>query len=468
MVARAEADPHRPAYHFVAPAGWLNDPNGLGRRGGTYHLFYQYNPDAPVHGAIHWGHATSPDLLHWTDEPVALAPDTAADADGCWSGVLVDDGGVPTLVYSGHVDGRQQACLAVGTPDLRHWTKDPANPVLTGPPPELDAPGFRDHCVWREDDGWRMLVGSGVGGRGGAALLHRSPDLRSWQYVGPLLVGDAGDPAPGDPAWTGSLWECVDLLRLDDGPDVLMFSVWDDDVLHHALCWTGTYAGDRFEPAALHRLDLGGPTFYAPQSFRDDRGRRVVIGWLQEGRPEPAYVEAGWAGAMSLPRLLTVGADGGVHQEPVEEVARLRTDLLHDGPAGDGVLDTVAGDQLDLELDVLLPPGSAVEVAVRRSPDGEEQTAYRLTRGEDGTATLSLVGTAHSGEVPAGDDRVPLRVLVDHSVVEVFAGGVPLTARTYPTRADALGVAVTTAGAGATLRAWRLDGVWERPRSRRP
>jgi sucrose-6-phosphate hydrolase SacC (GH32 family) len=96
MVERAEADPHRPRFHFVSPAGWLNDPNGVGQRDGTFHLFYQYNPHAPVHDRIHWGHATSTDLVHWTDEPVALVPGSSGpDADGCWSGVLVDDGGTP-------------------------------------------------------------------------------------------------------------------------------------------------------------------------------------------------------------------------------------------------------------------------------------------------------------------------------------------------------------------------------------
>lgn len=93
LLARIAIDPGRPRFHFTAPTGWLNDPNGVGQWEGVHHLFYQYNPAGGFHGRIHWGHATSPDLIHWTDRPVALEPEPGPDADGCWSGVLVNDHG---------------------------------------------------------------------------------------------------------------------------------------------------------------------------------------------------------------------------------------------------------------------------------------------------------------------------------------------------------------------------------------
>lgn len=468
---RAASDPHRPRFHFTAPAGWLNDPNGLTRRGDEYHLFYQFNPLAPVHDRIHWGHAVSTDLVQWRDLPIALAPSEGPDADGCWSGVLVYDGDVPTIVYSGRHGDRELPCIATGSADLVEWTKHPGNPVIPAPPGDLDIVAFRDHCVWREGGLWRQIIGSGIRGQGGAALLYESADLREWTYLGPLVIGDSGDRPRSAPDWTGTMWECVDLFRVDgDGAasDILVFSAWDDGVTHHPLYWTGRYQDDRFVPERLHRLDLGGRFFYAPQTMRDADGRRIVFGWMQEGRDDAASITAGWSGVMSLPRVATLAADGSLRQYPVEDVAALRDELLFDG-AADGA--AFAGEQVDIELDVEVLPGRAVEITVRATADGQERTVYRLERtGEHTgrpTARLSLdrsrsnvdgaVDAAElSGDIPLEGDRLHVRLLVDHSALEMFAGGIPLAARIYPTRADATGISITTAGADGTVRAWRM------------
>lgn len=481
LVERVRADRHRPQFHFVAPAGWLNDPNGLGQWNGRFHLFYQHNPHAPVHAAIHWGHASSLDLVHWRDEPIALAPSAGPDADGCWSGVLVDDGGTPTLVYSGHRDGvGQRACLAVGDPDLRSWRKDPANPVIADLPADLDLVEFRDHCVWRDGDDWLQLVGSGIRGRGGTALLYRSADLRSWTYVGPILVGCAGK----DEVWTGSVWECVDLFRLggDDqpSPDVLLLSVWEAGVTHHGVYQTGRLDGERFHLSQRQLLDYGLSYCYAAQSFSDDQGRRIMFGWLQEGRSIPAQVEAGWSGVMSLPRQLTRTANGQLSQHVVAEINQLRRDHRAVAPGTlqpeQGLpLSEVVGDQLDVELRARVPPGATLDLAILASPDGLEQTVIRLDADEVGAVRLALDRSASSlddnvetrplgGTVTADPDgAVALRVLIDHSAVEIFANGRPLTARVYPTRADARHLQLTARGRAVELDsfdAWRMDGIW--------
>lgn len=483
LAERALLDPHRPRFHFTAPGGWLNDPNGLSHWDGVYHLFYQYNPLAAAHHRIHWGHATSRDLVTWTDEPVALVPGThGPDRDGCWSGVLVDDGGVPTLVYSGRHGESELPCVATGSPDLRTWRKDPANPVIAAPPTD-DTTAFRDHCVWRENDRWRQLVGSGIRGAGGTAFLYESDDLRDWRYVGPLLTGDASTGTAADLDWTGTMWECVDLFRIDS-TDILAFSAWDEGTTHHPLYWTGRYEGDTFTPEALHRLDFGQRYFYAPQSTRDALGRRIMFGWLQEGREEDATAEAGWCGVMSLPRTVTLGADGQLVSAPVPELAHLRRDAVRTGPftVTDGTqlrLDGISGDQLDIETTLRLATGAAARLVVRECADGGERTVIEVARtGDSTTATLRLYREASSldttvdtepryGEVPLhGDGTVDLRVLVDHSALEIFAGGRALTARIYPTRPDALGVAVAATGTVTVERldVWRMADIFDGPR----
>lgn len=497
LVARAEADPLRPRFHFVSPAGWLNDPNGVSQWNGTYHLFYQYNPEGAFHHRIQWGHATSTDLVTWSDQPVALEPSAGPDAEGCWSGVLVNDGGTPTLVYSGRFADKELPCVAVGTPDLLDWTKDPGNPVIGAPPAGVNITAYRDHCVWQEGGKWRQLVGSGIRHAGGTAFLYESSDLRSWDYLGPLFIGDASQGDPADSDWTGTMWECVDLFRAGQGslgsapaadsPDVLVFSAWNDGETRHPLYWTGRYAGDAFEPDSLHRLDYGGRFFYAPQSFQDESGRRVMFGWMQEGRSDAAMVEAGWSGVMSLPRVTTLANDGTLAFTPVPEIEKLRR--KHAGVpaqvlvAGTSLDTGVSGNQLDLELDVQLAAGAELRLGLLGSAEGAEETVIILSRSADGTPTgmLHLDRTRSSldpavdlveksGAIPMTDGRVRLRVLVDRSAVEIFANGKPLTARVYPTLG---GERVRLAASEGSVRllsldAWTMAEVFTETRSLLP
>lgn len=407
----------------------------------------------------------------------------------------MNDNGTPTLVYSGRFEDKELPCVAVGSPDLLTWTKDPGNPVITAPPAGEDITAYRDHCVWREGGTWRQLLGSGIRDVGGTAFLYESSDLRTWDYLGPLLIGDASHGDPADTDRTGTMWECVDLFRAGQGrlgsapadhsPDVLVFSAWDDGETRHPLYWTGRYAGDTFTPEALHRLDYGGRFFYAPQSFLDESGRRVMFGWMQEGRSDAAMVDAGWSGVMSLPRLTTVANDGTLEFAPVPEIGKLRRNHTSVPAqvlvgAGTPVTTAVSGNQLDLELDVQLAPGAEIRLGVLASADGVEQTVIVVSRDADGTptGTLRLDRTRSSlnsavdvedksGPLPMADGLVRLRVLVDRSAVEFFANGKPLTARIYPTLG---GEGVTLAATEGSVRllsfdAWTMAGVFESTRS---
>ncbi|MFC1976639.1 glycoside hydrolase family 32 protein, partial [Chloroflexota bacterium] len=279
-------DPHRPQYHFLPPANWMNDPNGLIQWQGQYHMFYQHNPHGAFWGSMHWGHAVSEDLVHWTHLPLAMTPTPGGpDVDGCFSGCAVNHNGTPTFIYSGYLENvsYQLPCLATSTDDLLTWQKYSGNPVIPLPPDDLEIVGFRDHSVWQEGDTWYQVIGAGIKDVGGTALLYKSKDLIYWDYINPILIGDKNET---DPVWTGTMWECPDFFALGD-KHVLLISVFDDQTLYTAY-FIGTYANHKFSPEILRKLDSGDNHFYAPQKLIDDKGRRILWGWLQEGRSREA------------------------------------------------------------------------------------------------------------------------------------------------------------------------------------
>jgi beta-fructofuranosidase len=421
----------------------MNDPNGVCQVDGRFHLFYQHNPHAPVHGTIHWGHASSVDLFHWCDEPIALAPGPdGPDRDGCYSGVLVMDNDVPTIIYSGIADGRTVPCLATGSRDLRHWTK--ATPLaLFEPPADLDLIGFRDHSVWQDSDGlWHQLVGAGLRGQGGAALQYASDDLRTWRYLGPLIVGDASQ---SDPIWTGTMWECVDFFPLY-GRHVMLFSAWTNDGYTLSsgqaigtLYMVGDLEGDVFVPERTDYLDHGGTCFYAPQSFWDESGRRILWGWLMEERPVADQQEAGWSGVMGLPRQLSLTDAGLLAVRPVDEVESLVIGTtVHSARPGDDLL-------LDASRPCRLRIASQADHSYSVQLLADDGPVWIITL--DGLSREVVVSrdTDHSGNVtgakrfaiPVTTDRAVtnLEVYLDNTTLEVFVDSASaLSTRIYPGR----------------------------------
>jgi beta-fructofuranosidase len=282
-------DPHRPNYHFLPPANWMNDTMGIWWKG-EYHIFYLYNPDAPTwRQAKEWGHAFGADLVHWKHLPSALGPAPGSpESLCCQTGSLTVNDGVPVAFYT----CAPGTCMATSTDNLRSWRRHPENPVISGPPPELDVFGFRDPFVFRRDNTWYLLQGSGIRGSGGTILLYESKDLRSWRYVHPLLPGLGNED---------EVWEVPELFPLD-GKDVLIYSPTTESRFTHYLI--GTFCDRQFRPASRGKLDLGG-YLYAATTFRDPKGRQIMVAWIKEGRSKASVLKAGWSGILSVPRVLS-------------------------------------------------------------------------------------------------------------------------------------------------------------------
>ena len=471
--AQLAADPHRPVFHFAPPANWLNDPNGLIHWDGTLHLFYQYNPNGPFHGTIHWGHASSQDLVYWRDHPVALAPTPGGpDAEGCWSGCAVDNNGTPTFVYTGV--NPQTVCLAVSTDDLESWQKYAGNPVIAAPPPEIAAHSghdFRDPYVWREGDAWWMVIGARREGVGGLVLLYRSANLTQWEFVRVLL---AGDEQTSPFFYEGAMWECPNLLDFGERR-ALIISVQDAQWrLQHAGYFSGRYDNGAFTPDAGGVL-VYGHSFYAPQATRLADGRILLFGWLRETRPQAAAQMAGWSGCMSLPLIVTLQPNGKLHLAPAPELETLRRDAwtLSDLPLAPHTQHRleITGAALEIEVTFEADQLDDYGLAVCCSPDGAEQTRI-VVKPEQGELWVEHIGADPALALPG--ERAPLtltpaqpvrlRVFVDGSVLEIFADdGLCLTTRLYPQRADSQGVVLFTAGTPVDVRyasVWTLASVW--------
>ncbi|MES3161716.1 MAG: glycoside hydrolase family 32 protein [Halorubrum sp.] len=457
----------RPAYHLTAPANWLNDPNGLIRWNGRYHVFYQYNPGGPFHNTIHWGHAVSDDLVEWTDQPVALSPTPdGPDRDGCWSGCAVDDDGVPTIVYTGGRGRDQLPCLATADdPELRRWTKHETNPIIGSPPSDLDIletdhwrAEFRDHCVWRDGGTWYQLIGTGLADGRGAVLLYTATNLREWSYEGPVLIG---------PPASGTVWECPELL--DVGERQLLHVSDYENVVY----FLGTFENGSFEPDTRGVLDHG--ELYAPQSLRDG-SRTLTWGWIPEAREVGAQWDAGWSGALSLPRVITTGPDGRLRQYPAPELTALRDRRLDTSESftldvGERRPLDAASATLELSLDIAIDDAESVVLSVLESPDRAEHTRIRYTRAgdlvverDDASRDHRSNTEPHQMAVSPHDEPLSLRVFVDRSVVELYANDRHcLTTRVYPTRQDAVGVSLRSEDGRATvsaLSAWELGDAF--------
>ncbi|MBI5957667.1 MAG: glycoside hydrolase family 32 protein, partial [Chloroflexi bacterium] len=356
-------DRHRPLYHFLPPAHWMNDPNGLIQWQGEVHLFYQHNPHGPLWGTIHWGHAVSRDLVHWQDLPLALAPSPGGpDKDGCWSGCAIEHEGQCVLFYTG--DFPQVQCMATSD-DMITWHKYTQNPVIAAPPPVLDVVGtpwdLRDPWVWREGNFWNMMLGSGLKDQGGAVLLYQSTDLIHWTFVQPILTGRL---APD-----GAVWECPNLFSLNER-DVLLISEQPES--RHTYYLVGDYVDHQFIPSVQGKTDYG-PYFYAALTLLDDRQHRLMWGWLKEGRTLDAQRNSGWSGVMSLPRVLTVRSDGRLGMAPAPELEILRhksvlVENLTLTPGGGQPLARMNGDCLEILLEGRAVENTRFEILLRCSP----------------------------------------------------------------------------------------------------
>jgi fructan beta-fructosidase len=434
-------EPHRPQIHFSPVAHWMNDPNGMVFLHDTYHLFYQYYPDSTVWGPMHWGHATSKDMIHWEHQPIALYPDSlgyifsgSAVADINNTSGFGKDGKAPLVAIFTQHDPKgeksgsttfQNQSIAYSLDEGQTWTKYAGNPVLKNP----GIRDFRDPKVsWNEETKkWIMTL----------ATLDRitffsSPNLKEW-----TKESEFGK----DVGAHGGVWECPDLFTLDHNGEkiwILLVSInpGGPNAGSATQYFTGKFDGHVFTPFATDTrwIDYG-PDDYAGVTWSNTGDRKIFLGWMSNWLYATVVPTEKWRSAMTVPRDLAiekVGANYFVRSTPVAELNKIYQEAK--------TLENIDGTNFDLTSKTGKLEGPARltltadvinDFTITLSNDSSEQLLLRF----DKASKQYFIDRTHSGntafkkefaaqhQAPRISDKenTSLTLIIDNASVEMFA-----------------------------------------------
>lgn len=428
---------YRPQIHYSPAKGFMNDPNGLIFHQGEYHLFYQHNPFEPKAGHVHWGHAVSPDLLHWRELSEALSETAAGQAfSGSavydrhnTSGLFAGDAGGLVAVYTRASDTRQAQEIATSTDHGRTFTPYPGNPVL-----DVGSSSFRDPKVlWHAPTGrWVMAV---VRSREHRVMFYASPELKRWTEVGSF--GHAG--------LLGIDYECPDLVEVpvEGGGTrwVLFVSINPGAPLGGSAVqyFVGHFDGQRFEAEdGATRLADFGQDFYALQTYADVDGPPVAIAWMSNWLYCNDVPAGPSRGAMTVPRRLSL-------RRRADDWRLIQTPVSLDPLAGTSILSGPRAKRAGPIATAPLPPGSAIEIALRIEADPGAVLSVHLRNAQGETLSASFDAGTYPGFVidrsgtrgfrhrymvdraiwsaSPGTTATDMRLVVDRTSIELFGMG---------------------------------------------
>ncbi len=452
-----EYEKFRPQFHFSPDSMWMNDPNGMVFQNGTYHLFYQYYPDSTVWGPMHWGHATSTDMIKWEDKPIALYPDELGyifsgsavfDAQNT-SGFGTADNPPLVAIYTYHdpvgaqdgdIDYQTQG-IAYSQDDGETWEKYENNPVLKNP----GIIDFRDPKVrWYENENkWIMTLAVKDHIR-----FYSSSDLKEWQ-----LESEFGHEIGAH----GGVWECPDLfpLKVEGTQDIYWILIVSlnpggPNGGSGTQYFIGDFDGKIFTPGdeKIRWIDYG-PDNYAGVTWSNTGERTLFIGWMSNWKYAEVVPTTTWRSAMTIARELTLIENKGrlaIQSLPVPEFDEYLAEVLkrEDFEINGSYLVSKEADHLsstfvlDLELEntdefnIVLSDNLSSELLIRYN---KESNRFVIDRSISGDVSFhNEFKDIISADRFSSEPMMKLKLVVDVASLELFAddGSTVLTAIYFP------------------------------------
>lgn len=463
----------RPKYHLLPAANWTNETHGLIHHNGRYHIFNQKNASSILLRQINWGHFSSPDLLHWTEEKPALTPDREYDRNGIWSGcAVIDDAGVPRLFYTAGGEKMGVGMAAPKDDSLIEWEKSPLNPVIAEKPAEYSRTDMRDQYVWKEGDLWYMIIGFGLEQDGeprGTLLLYKSEDLNEWSFVHLLFEGN---PSVDQ---SGIFWEMPVFKKMGEKYVLLVNRVPQKGIPARTQYWVGDFRNEKFIPdnpvpqnlEVINRL-------LSPSVADTPDGKVAAIAIIPDEIHGYANYEQGWAHLYSMPRVWEL-KDGKICQSPHPVMKELRKNHRNFArqtlPEDKPLVICDEGHQMEIQATFYPEDARQFGFILYKNPDNSEYTKVYY----DAESQEFVIDQTHSSQrrfIPLNvrkdsycldlSEPVDIHIFVDGSVVEGFINGEDaFTTRIFPMNEESSEIELFADGTNSEVEVdfWELDSA---------
>ena len=451
----------RPQFHGMPSGGWTNESHGLIYSGGKYHVFFQKNANGPYMSRLHWGHISSENLYDWTEEPIAVYPGESFDIKGCWSGCVYEDGGNTYILYTA-VDNAKARIAQAKAKDalLLEWIDKKI--IIDGRPSGL-SDDFRDPYFFTANGKKYIIVGTSKNNVG-ACTLHKYEN-GSWTNSGDIFFQGSNKTEHG------RFWEMPNVTDLGDGKFLFTCTPLETGVGVRTLCWVGTIDNDgKFTPdgSGMQYLEMNGISrdgygLLSPSICQKD-GKTLLLGIVPDKLATEENYKMGWAHNYSLPREISLAADGSLIQKPYSGLDGMRSEISYSKTlALNGVqsLSPVSGRQIELLADFTVASGTC-GFNFLKSGSRQVSLTYDTDNGKltldmtslDRTVNDGVYGGIYAATLPkkvAVGEKLKLHVYIDGSIADIFVNDTwAYSVRIFPN--DAASTEMQ-----ANIQAWKLD-----------